>query len=288
MIIKSKSYKHNGAYRRLVNYVLKDSEKEKGFVLTRFIKGKQSSKEEITRQFEKNETYRLHKRSNNVKLYMDILSFHRDEKYISNDKLKKIARKYISLRSDLSVALATVHRDKSHTHIHVLLSGTTYKTGHSVRVSKSFFKEKIKVPAEQFVQKNFPELQRSAINHSKKSVSKIKDAEYQMNQRGKLSDKQILIGHLEKAYKKAISEKDFYTLLQKQNLDLYTRNSGLIAGVKMNQKYRFATLGYTKQILQELDQSLSRNSRWATLGRIREFQQSKKEQSKGQERTRGL
>lgn len=288
MIIKSKSYKKEGDYRRLVNYVLKDGERENSFVLTRFIKGKEPSKEQIIAQFERNENCRLYKRKNNVKLFMDILSFHKDNaKDLTNEKLKKIARKYISLRSNLSVALATVHRDKEHIHLHILLSGTEYKTGKSIRISKADFRDKVKVPAEQFVQKNFPELEKSAINHKKESKVKIKDAEYQMNQRGKLSDKQILIGHLEDAYKKATSEKDFYTILQNQNLDLYTRKNGMIAGVKMKRNQRFSTLGYTKQILQDLDKSLSKNSRLATLGRIREFQQSKKQQSKGRERIRG-
>ncbi len=286
MIIKSKSYKHTGVYRRLVNYVLKDQKREGSFVITRFVKGKELTKEAIIAQFEKNETYRLHKRKNNVKLFMDILSFHKDDaKYLTNDKLKKIARKYISLRSNLSVALATVHRDKDHTHIHVLLSGTEYKSGLSVRISKADFRDKVKVPAEKFVQKNFPELQKSAISHQRTLSSKvqIKDAEYQMNQRGKLSDMQILIKHLEKAYTKAISEKSFYTILQNENLELYSRND-IITGVKLKRKYRFKTLGYTKEILQELSKDLSKTSRLDTLKRIRKHKQL--EQSRGRERSK--
>jgi len=290
MIIKSKSYKQTGVYRRLVNYVLKDSERESSFVLTRFIKGKEPSKEAIIAQFKKNETYRLHKRKNNVKLYMDILSFHKDNaKELTNEKLKKIARNYISLRSNLSVALATVHRkEKDHVHLHILLSGTEYRTGKSVRISKADFRDKVKIPAERYVQKNFPKLQKSAISHKRTLPSKIqiKDAEYQMNQRGELSDKQLLIGHLEKAYQKAFSEKNFYTILQNENLDLYTRNNGIIAGIKTNRKYRFSTLGYTKEILQNLTKDLSKTSRLNTLERIREFQQLQQEKSKGRERTR--
>jgi len=167
MIIKSKSYKHNGAYKTLVQYLLRESERDEGFVFTRFIKGKNPTQQQIIQAFEQNETYRLTKRKNSVKVYMEILSFHKDNaKDLSNEKLQKIARKYISLRSNLSVALATVHRnEKDHVHLHILLSGTEYKTGRSVRISRDDFENKVKISAEKYVRQNFPELQRSAIHH---------------------------------------------------------------------------------------------------------------------------
>jgi len=176
MIIKSKSYKHNGAYKTLVQYLLRESERDEGFVFTRFIKGKNPTQKQIIQAFEQNETYRLTKRKNSVRVYMEILSFHKDNtKDLSNERLQKIARKYISLRSNLSVALATVHRkEKDHVHLHILLSGTEYKTGSSVRISRDDFKNKVKIPAENYVRKHFPELQKSAIDHNKNSLSKKK------------------------------------------------------------------------------------------------------------------
>lgn len=290
MIIKSKSYKSESTYATLVNYCLKEQELDGGFVLTRFIKGKNPEKGEIIAQFEKNETFRLHKRKNNVKLYMDILSFHKDDaQHLSNVVLKKIARKYISLRSNLSVAVATIHRhEKEQTHLHILLSGTEYKSGRSVRISKSDFRDKVKVPIEHFVRENFPEIERSAIDHHKKSPIKlrIKDAEYQMNRRGKSSDKQVLIMHLEDIYKIATSERDFYRLLQKENLQLYGNKNGY-RGVKLNRKYRFSTLGYTKEILQSLTKDLSKSSRLLTLEGIRKVQEKQRSKElSGRERTR--
>lgn len=168
MIIKSKSYKHVSAYKKVVEYVLREAEQEDSFVLTRFIKGKNHSSEELSKQLLENEQYRIHKRKNNVKLYMEILSFHKnDADRLSNEKLKKIARKYISLRSDRSVAIATVHRqEKDHVHLHILLSGTAYKTGKSVRISRDDFKHKVKIPMENYVREQFPELKRSEINHN--------------------------------------------------------------------------------------------------------------------------
>ncbi|WP_299676305.1 relaxase/mobilization nuclease domain-containing protein [uncultured Dokdonia sp.] len=176
MIIKSKSYKHIGACKTLVSYLLRESERDEGFVLTRFIKGKNPSQEQIVHAFEENEKYRLTKRKNSVRVYMEILSFHKDNaKDLTNEKLQKIARKYISLRSNLSIAFATVHRnEKDHVHLHILLSGTEYKTGKSVRISRDDFKNKVKVPAEQYVRRYFPELEKSAIDHNKNLLSKKK------------------------------------------------------------------------------------------------------------------
>lgn len=168
MIIKSKSYKHDKAFKTVVDYVLREAEQDNSFVLTRFIKGKDLSNEEISKQFLENEKYRINPRKNNVKLFMEILSFKSENaKDLTNAKLKKIARKYVSLRSPLSVTLVTAHKkEKDHVHLHILLSGTAYKTGKSVRISRDGFKNKVKIPLEQFQEKYFPELAISAINHN--------------------------------------------------------------------------------------------------------------------------
>lgn len=176
MIIKSKSYKHNKAYKAVVEYVLREAEADDSFVMTRFIKGKHPSNDEISKQFLINEGYRVNPRRNNVKLFMEILSFHRDNaKDLDNNKLKKIAQKYLSLRSPLSMALVTAHKkEKNQVHLHILLSGTEYRTGKSVRISRDDFKNKVKLPAEKYVRRHFPELERSAINHQKALPSKKK------------------------------------------------------------------------------------------------------------------
>ncbi len=169
MIIKSKSYKNKKAFQTVVKYILKDNNE---ILLTRFLRGKNLSNEEITRQLYKNEQYRVHKRSNSVKLFMEILSFHKDDaEKLTDRKLKQIARKYISLRANQSIALATIHRDKDHTHLHILLSGVEYRTGKSIRMAREEYKE-MKLQMEAFQTEKFPELQRSSINHTKKAKKK--------------------------------------------------------------------------------------------------------------------
>lgn len=170
MIIKSKSYKTE-CYENVIAYVLRESELENGFVISRFIKGNNRNVQAISKQYKTNEGYRKHIRKNNVKLFMDIVSFKmEDAKLLTNDKLEKIAKKYISLRSPLGMALCTVHRnEKSHTHLHFVFSGTHYRTGIANRISRDYFKHKVKLPMEAFQRKHFPELKASEISHQKKA-----------------------------------------------------------------------------------------------------------------------
>lgn len=103
-----------------------------------------------------------------------------------------------------------------------------------------------------------------------------------MNLRGVVSDKQQLIAVLENTYSKVTSEAEFYKQLQKQKLELYSRNDK-IAGIVLKRKYRFKILGYDKTVLKELDKNMSEQKRMQMLNRIRETQQSQRE--KGRERT---
>ena len=279
MIVKSKSYKNKVCYFPVLDYILRESEQENGFIITKFINGTGRSTTELARQYLQNETYRKNRRKNNVLLYMDILSFHSDDsEKLNNEALKKIAKKYISLRAPLSMVVATVHRNsKSHTHLHFAISGTEYRTGKSNRISRDDFKNKVKLPMEQFQQLHFPQLERSEIDHDKSGTVKkvpIKDAEMQMELRGVTSDKQILLSILEQTYLSAKSEQDFYKQLQDQNLELYSRNSTIV-GIKMNRKFRFRTLGYSKEAILNLNHNLSYNNRLKEILRIREKQKGR-------------
>ena len=166
MIIKSKTYKRVAVFEPIFEYLLRDTEMEGGFVSTRFVKGSDHSPKALAKQFERNESFRQNKRKNNVVLYMDILSFHQCDGYISNEILQLITKKYLSMRAPLSIAVATVHRhEKSHTHLHICY-GIEYRTGKSVRISKSDFQNLVKLPMEQFQRRQFPELKFSEIDHN--------------------------------------------------------------------------------------------------------------------------
>ena len=90
-----------------------------------------------------------------------------------------------------------------------------------------------------------------------------------MSYRGVTSDKRKLLVVLEEIYQKADSEQSFYTQVHKKGIELY-RHKEKITGVILNRKYRFKTLGYTPEILQELSKELTINKRLEAIKKIRE------------------
>ena len=284
MIIKSKSYKNTRSFTTLLGYIFRENEKDQSFMLTKFVKGKNLSVEELHSQFLSNEGLRINRRKNNVVLYMDILSFHpEDAQRLNNEKLYQITSKYLSLRAPRSIAVATVHRnEKDHTHIHVCFSGIEYKTGKSIRISKEDFKQKVKLPMEKFQQDVFPELSLSKIRHEKSIFPKKelkKESEKILEVNGGLSEKQQILRTLEEIFKTAKSEQDFYQKLEGIGVKLYTRN-GKITGIEGRRKFRFARLGYTSEILLSLEQNPTLEKRMELLQKVKENEQERNRNSK--------
>ncbi len=276
MIIKSKSYKTTRSFTTVLNYIFRENEITQGFVLTKFVKGKDLAVETLQRQLLSNEELRVNRRKNNVVLYMDILSFHpKDAEQLTNDKLHQITLKYLSLRAPKSIAVATVHRnEKDHTHLHICFSGLEYKTGKSIRISKDDFQQKVKLPMEQYQQQVFPELMLSKIRHEKSFIIKKeqkKDSEKFLEMGGELSEKQHLLKILEEVFKTATCEKDFYQKLETKKIKLYSRN-GKITGIEGTRKFRFSRLGYTSELLHSLEHNPTQYQRLEQLQKIREHQ----------------
>lgn len=279
MIIKSKSYKTTRSFTTVLNYVFRENERDSGFVLTKFIKGKGLSVEELGQQLLYNEQFRLNKRKNNVRLYMDILSFHpRDSERLNNEKFQQIALKYLSLRAPKSIAIATVHKnEKNHTHLHICFGALEYKTGKSIRISKDDFQNKVKLPMEKYQQEIFPELMLSKIQHEKSlSPQKVlgKDDEKIIETNGGISEKEIFLKQLDSCFKTAKTEQEFYQKLQKRGLELYSRN-GKITGVQGKRKFRFKTLGYSVEVLSQLEQNPTLFNRLELLKKVKENEHEK-------------
>lgn len=96
MIVKSLTRKQS-TFRQLLEYMMHDDDRLTSggsFVLQHNIKGK--TIDDWVQAFEHNEQGRIYKRSNNVKMYHEILSFsNRDIQKITTKTLKDIAKKYI-------------------------------------------------------------------------------------------------------------------------------------------------------------------------------------------------
>lgn len=251
MIVKSLTRKQS-TFRQLLEYMMHDNDrltKSGSFVLQHNIKGK--TIDDWVRAFEQNEQDRIHRRSNNVKMYHEILSFsNKDIQKITTKTLKDIAKKYIQIRSEQALFIAIPHQDKEHLHIHFCMSGVEQYTGLSTRISREHFKE-IKQEIQTYQIEHFPELSNSIVNHNKNSKD-ISDKEYQVKKRSGQTEKERIKQLLDTLYMQSNSQDDFYNRIHDNGLQVYERG-GKNYGIVGDRKIRFVTLGFDEQKLELLN-----------------------------------
>ncbi|MDC9723424.1 MAG: relaxase/mobilization nuclease domain-containing protein [Urechidicola sp.] len=98
--------------------------------------------------------------------YHEIISFHAsDSKNLLKEDLQKLARVYAKERSPNSLVVASMHRNKEHLHIHIIVSAVELD-GKVKRLSKNQFRE-VKQTLERYQDKHL-KLEHSKVNHSKK------------------------------------------------------------------------------------------------------------------------
>ena len=117
-------------------------------------------------QFNSNNEKRLvpHKRANIA--YHEIISFHaEDSKHLSREALLDVARTYAKERSPNSLVVASMHRNKDHLHIHVVVSAVELG-GKVKRLSRGEFSQ-LKQKMERYQDKQL-KLEHSKVDHSKK------------------------------------------------------------------------------------------------------------------------
>ncbi|QTE21086.1 relaxase/mobilization nuclease domain-containing protein [Polaribacter cellanae] len=268
MIIKSKSIKKKSkkALENTIRYILtKESQKQVGFIMNRYIKGdrnfdkqmqladKDLLKQEqilekriqnMVKQFESNESKRKIERSNANIAYHEIISFHKsDTDKLPKKVLLKIARKYAKERSPNSMIISSMHSDKSHLHIHNVISALEFATGKPVRLTRKEFKD-VKIRMEYFQQQELG-LEFSKVDHSKKKVQMLQlDIDRELNLRGKRSERQEIQSKLIQVFAKVRTEKVYYRELEKAGLELYSRGGKIVGVQGFNKRYRLKTLGF--------------------------------------------
>src|SRR5690242_501779 len=138
MILKSLSRKSNGS--QLMKYIFRyinDDQKRAGlsekeiskshnhhFFIRHNIRSRSSIKN-LIKEFKENESYRLVRRKDSVKIFHTILSFAGKDRAHVNDKLlKDISKKFIEERGLSNLYVGAKHQDKDHVHLHIAVSGT--------------------------------------------------------------------------------------------------------------------------------------------------------------------
>ena len=269
MIIKIKSRKRP-SFKQLLEYITNNEKshlRDKGkqsFIITHNLKGKRIK--QWVGQFKTNETYRKIKRTDSVYLTHEILSWHGDDaKNITPDKMESMAREYIKLRNPNGIYVAVPHFDKDNYHVHICASGIEFRTGKSLRLSKTNL-YKLKKGIQDYQVEKFPELSKSVVQHGKKEKNLMTDLEYQIKQRtGRMTDKEKVIEMLNACYMKAISKDEFFKNLSGCGLNTYIRG-GKVSGIVFNErKFRLKRLGFTDERLQELEKYFNRDKELSEL-----------------------
>lgn len=158
MLIKSKSRKDIRAFGQLLRYVLQ-KEKEgpnPEVLLTQNLRGKDIPT--WVKEFTQNEQKRLSKRRNSVRIFHEIMSFApEDSPHLSPSTVEDLVQEYLERRAPQALALAVIHQDTEHLHVHLLISGVTYQSGKSTSISKATF-ARIKKEIEEIQRERYPML----------------------------------------------------------------------------------------------------------------------------------
>lgn len=268
MIIKMLSCKQKSDIGRLVDYVLSDKERITDIKDTFFIAQNMYARdsEGFKKAFYDNDVFRK-KRKNGVVLYHEVLAFHEKDE-ITLEILEDITQKYIELRANDGVVLAKPHIEEGHYHVHVLISGTACRSSKVMRITKKKFTEILK-EIEVYQLEKYPHLSHSIVHLNKqervhtrqeqdrgKREERAYQAEKRMGQDQKM-DKEHLSLAVRQMYAQAKDVKSFLKLINSQDkLESYfyrEKLAGVKYGPNKGRKYRFKTLGITKEMLLELE-----------------------------------
>lgn len=275
MILKSLTRK--AGVGQLIHYLFKDEKKlsgehQKPIIIRHNVRSRTLDKQ--IQEFKENERFRLHSRKNSIKAYHSILSFSNlDKDKITEKTIRSVANQYMKLRGNDNLFIGTVHFDKDHVHLHMVMSGTKYLTGESNRLSREEFLQ-LKQSLDKWQARTFPELIHSLPRHGRSKEPSID------RQNNRLSQKESLLKTLSSGYKKSISVDSFLASLKASGFEPYYR-AGRLTGVRSEDgiKYRLGRLGYDEQKLAMLDQLKMREEKTLLEMRdIRERQSQSREQ----------
>lgn len=260
MIVKILS-RHSPTYAGLIRYILKEGKggenKQPEPYLHNF---RGHTEKEWVRELCINEAFRKRQRKGQVYFYHTILSFNGlDSNKITKDMLQDITKKFIELRGKDAMYIAAQHRDREHTHIHLLVSGLSYRTGKAFRMTKGEMRE-LKISLQSYQQEKYG-LEHSLPNHGA-------DREYlSQKEYGAKSKKSTRYLKAELSQKvneillQSNSLQDFISRLQENSLFHYERGNKAYGITVDDKNYRFSSLGVDIERIKTMEQDLSEEER---------------------------
>jgi len=259
MVIKSLSRKAtSGNAGQLLSYVLRYATNEQKlldpnapFLIKHHVFGQ--SIDEIAKQFLENEAGRIYKRSDQISLQHTILSWHKDDSgHVTNEMLTDIVNKFISLRGENNLYVVSKHEDKSHIHLHAVVSATSLD-GMSSRLSQKEFAN-LKLELQEYQVEKYPALIHSLPRHGH-AKQKIVEAR-QDSVKAPVKDWQkAAIEHVVKELSKvAYSHDDFLKRLYDLGHFPYYNHLGKLEGVAFDGECKFKFSGLSVPPIELLTQ----------------------------------
>lgn len=284
MIVKSVRHA-NPRFNTLINYVLDGMDMEldeRRWVLFHNMQNGHERRD-IIDEFEINAQPLRTQKTARKKTYKyhEILAFSEETSmYLTNDKLQDIARIYMKIRDPKQSckAIAAVHWEKKHVHIHLVISSNHIGSDRSsdMRMDNKNYYE-IRRNLERETLGKYPELVESTVylelEEIKKIVprkyhSKIKTPAKESKNFGKQTKKQLVSTQVQKILDESSSLNDFQNRLKNnKNLQPYFRNDKLQGVIADSKKYRLKTLG-----IELLPEKMHILSRLNELDQISKFQ----------------
>ena len=274
MIIKSMSRKST-SFSQLYDYLTRDTS---SFTFSRNTYSSPKNKKEFVNEFYANARH-LKEARGKVFLYHEVLSL--EQNNLSKERQKEIlldmAEKYLFQRADEHLAFGVIHDEKEHIHLHLMISANEIEGDKRVRLSKKEFKE-IQQRLENYKNQKYKELRESSLYQDKKDLSKAKQNEQELKNRGAKSTRDTIKATLEDIFKKATSQTYLENRLHSLGYEIYTR--GKTTGVKYEgKKYRLKTLGLDvsyKQLLKKLETIQEREIKRSRFKKEKSYTRSQK------------
>jgi len=242
-------------------------------------------------EFEENESYRLVKRKDSVRLFHHIIGFSNlDRENVTDKVLKDIAKQFIKLRGN-NLYLGTAHYNTDSIHLHLICSGTQLN-GRSSRMSKQQMHH-LKLSLDAYQKEKYPELIHSLPEHGKKRRL-AKEALITAIKHERSTNKLSLSTVLEQAYEQATSKKHFLSQIKALGHEPYVRNGKLQGVLYEGKKYRFSRLGFDENRFEQLEQAKAPVDRELVQlqelrkGRLRELQKEERSIKKVKELPKNL
>ncbi len=259
MIIKSMSRKSK-SFSQLYDYLTRD---KSSFTFSRNTYSNTKQKKEFVNEFYKNARY-IRDARGKVYMYHEVLSLEKND--LSHERQKEIlldmSDKYLSQRADYHLAFGVIHEAKNSLHVHLMISANEIEGERRVRLTKQKFSS-IQKQLETYKNQKYKELTKSSLYQDKKDLSKEKQNEQELKNRGVKSIKEEIRQNLKDTFSKATSSTYVANHLKSFDYEMYER--GDTKGITYkNKNYRLKTLGVEKeykQLYKKLEQSQQRKLR---------------------------